>query len=180
MSKIQKIWYTLLYRLRLVDSVKIAEKIGVKCGKSCRFLDNPLKIFGSEPYLITIGDHVELTNGVRILTHDGGMWVLRHEEELKNVDFLAPVHIGNNVFVGIDSIILPGVTIGDNVVVGAGSVVTKDIESNNVVAGVPAKQIKSVSEYKSKALEKSMHLKGLNHKQKKENIKNMHPEWFLD
>lgn len=55
-----------------------------------------------------------------------------------------PIVIGNNVWIGAGAIVLPGVTIGDNAVVGAGSVVTKNVEANTVVAGDPAKPIKSV------------------------------------
>ena len=73
---------------------------------------------------------------------------------------LAPIVVGNNVFVGSDSLILPGVTIGDNVVIGAGSVVSKDIPSDCVAVGVPAKPIKSISEYASKVVAHSDKTKG--------------------
>lgn len=56
----------------------------------------------------------------------------------------APVHIGNNVLVGTKAIIMPGVTIGNNVIIGAHSVVTKNIPSNSVAAGIPAKIIKKL------------------------------------
>src|SRR5665647_1945637 len=131
-TNLKKILYIALYNLRLMSSVTIAKKIGVTCGKNCRFLDDPTKLFGSEPYLISVGNHVELTNGTRIITHDGGMWVFRDRNQLKNLDYLAPVVIGDNVFIGINTIILPGVTIGNNVVIGAGSVVTKDIPDNSI------------------------------------------------
>ncbi|KAB1183232.1 hypothetical protein F6450_04625 [Photobacterium damselae subsp. damselae] len=58
-----------------------------------------------------------------------------------------PIYIGNNVFVGYGTIIMPGVKIGSNVVIGAGSVITRDIEDNVVVAGNPAKKIKSLETY---------------------------------
>ena len=63
------------------------------------------------------------------------------------MDLMAPIAVGNNVFLGIGVIVLPGVTIGDNVIVGAGAVVVKDIPSGCVVAGVPARPIKSIEHY---------------------------------
>ena len=60
------------------------------------------------------------------------------------------ITIGNNVFIGTDAIILPGISIGNNVIVGAGSVVVKDIESNCVVAGNPAKRVTDISKFKEK------------------------------
>jgi acetyltransferase-like isoleucine patch superfamily enzyme len=105
--------------------------------------------FSTEPYLVTIGDHVEATS-VHFETHDGGVWVFR--EEIPGLDVIKRVTVGSNVYIGFGSIVLPGVTIGDNVVIGAGSVVTRDIPSNSVAVGVPARVIKSVSAYKEKAV----------------------------
>src|SRR5665647_533822 len=68
------------------------------------------------------------------------------------------IKFGNNVFIGINSIILPGVTIGDNVVIGAGSIVNRDVPDNVVVAGVPAKIIKSLANYKISTLTKSIQI----------------------
>ena len=60
---------------------------------------------------------------------------------------MANVTIGSNVFIGAHSIVLPGVTIGDNVIIGAGSIVSRNIPSNSVSVGAPAKVIKPLSEY---------------------------------
>lgn len=110
--------------------------------------------FGSEPYLISIGDHVRITSGVRFITHDGGVWIFRNEEGFKDIDVFGRIIVGNNVHIGNDAIIMPNVTIGDNVVIGCGAVVTKNVPSNTVVAGVPAKVIESLDEYKSKVAKK--------------------------
>lgn len=69
------------------------------------------------------------------------------EERLKNPNAgkSAPVHIGNNVFIGCNSLVLKGVTIGDNAVISAGSVVVKDIPANCLAGGVPAKVLKVFS-----------------------------------
>ena len=106
--------------------------------------------FGSEPYLIEIGDNVRIAEHVRFFTHDGGAHVLRTLGLLENADFFGPIKIGNNVHIGTEAMILPGVTIGNNVVVGIRAVVTKDVPDNCIVAGVPARVIKTIDEYYEK------------------------------
>ena len=126
-------------------NVKKAINKGVKVGKDCRFYSTN---FSTEPYLIEIGDHVTLTAGVQLITHDGAAWVLRGlDDELKHTNILGKIKIGNNVFIGVNSIVLPGVTLGDNIIVASGSVVTKSFESNVVIGGVPAKVIKKLDDY---------------------------------
>ena len=90
---------------------------------------------------VEIGKNCYITRGCKIMTHSRakmggplGIWTGKVE--------YASVKIGNNVFIGWDVVILPGVTIGDNVIVGAKSLVTKDLPSNIIVGGVPAKYIK--------------------------------------
>lgn len=124
--------------------------------------------FGSEPYLVSIGDHVTIGEGVRIITHDGGVWVLRAEHP--SIDVFGPVSIGNNCFIGAKAIIMPNVTIGDNCVIGAGSIVTKDIPANSVAAGVPARVISTLEEYKERSLQKALHVKDLSPSEKKKTI----------
>lgn len=106
--------------------------------------------FGSEPYLIELGDNVRLGERVRFFTHDGGAHVLRNMGLLENADFFGPIKVGNNVHIGTDAMILPGVTIGDNVVIGIRAVVTKDVPSNSVAAGMPARVIETIEEYYEK------------------------------
>ena len=83
------------------------------------------------------------------MTHDYSWSVLAgiYGECLGGV---APVTIGDNVFIGINSIVLKGVKIGNNVIVGAGSVVSKDCDDNSVYAGIPARKICSIEEYYNK------------------------------
>lgn len=73
---------------------------------------------------------------VTIMSHD-------HCKRVNNQPLLADVYIGKNCFIAVGAIIMPGVTIGDEVIVGAGSVVTKDVPSNTIVAGNPARIIKT-------------------------------------
>ncbi|MGY1601159.1 acyltransferase [Geodermatophilus sp. SYSU D00815] len=127
-------------------------------GADCRFLGVERGTFGSEPYLITVGNHVTLT-GVRMVTHDGGVWVLR--EKYPDIDVVGRIVIGDNVFVGLGVIVLPGVTIGANSIVAAGSVVTRDVPPGSVVAGTPAKVIRTVAEYEQRVLPRAVHVRGL-------------------
>jgi maltose O-acetyltransferase len=93
------------------------------------------------PWLISVGDNVTLASNVRILAHDAS--TVKAGVGTK----IGIVRIGNNVFIGVDCIVLCNVRIGDNVVIGAGSVVTRDVPSNSVYAGNPARFICTFEEY---------------------------------
>ncbi|MDO5548128.1 MAG: acyltransferase [Eubacteriales bacterium] len=86
--------------------------------------------------MIEIGDNCKVANNVVIVDHD-------HDYHNSNIGYqCAPVVIGNNVWIGANAVILKGVTIGDNAVIAAGSVVNKDVPSEAIVAGIPARIIK--------------------------------------
>lgn len=140
---------------------------GMKIGNNCEISRHAL--FGTEPYLISIGNNVRITNGCRFFCHDGSIGVLRNLEKIdKKSDKIAPIKVGNNVNIGWNTIIMPGVVIGDNVIIGAGSIVTRNIPSNCVVAGVPAKVIRSLDEYCEKVSPELVLTKGMSAKEKKE------------
>jgi acetyltransferase-like isoleucine patch superfamily enzyme len=132
-----------LVRRLTMGGVEYARHRGVKVGEGCRIYT---KAWGSEPFLIMIGDRVTVTSGVQILTHDGATWLVREADGVRYQRY-RPVRIGCDVFVGLNAIILPGVTIGDRVVIGAGSVVTRDVPDNTVVVGNPAKPVKTFDDY---------------------------------
>lgn len=101
-----------------------------------------------------IGKNCTLT-GTTLLAHDASPSLFIDELVLKPNVYMAgsrlsyrnPIFIGDNVFLGWGTIVLPGVSIGDDVVVGAGSIVTKDIPSGSVAAGNPAKVLKQTEDY---------------------------------
>lgn len=89
---------------------------------------------------IFIGENCLITHGVHILSHDGALRLLD-----PGADRAGIVRVGNNVFIGVNAIVLPNVTIGDNCVIAAGAVVTKDVPPASLVAGNPAKIIRKLS-----------------------------------
>lgn len=180
-SNIKRNVIRLIYSYVLRDNVRCAKLLGVRMGERCRVLDEAGAVFGTEPWLIKIGDHVEITHGVKFLSHEGGLWCARElDPEMKDADLLKPTLVGNNVMIGMDSLIMPGITIGDNVIIGAHSVVTRDIPDDTIVAGVPARSISTVSTFVNKA-KNSPHLvpiKSLKQTQKLEYMRKYRPEWF--
>lgn len=137
-----------LYTLQTKGGSAYARSLGVKVGEGCRIYTNK---FGSEPFLIQIGNRVTITSGVVLLTHDGSTWLMRDDKGRRYL--YRRIVIGNDVFIGINSIIMPGVIIEDRVIVGAGSVVTKSVPSGSIVAGNPAKIIGNYDHYQNRALE---------------------------
>lgn len=105
---------------------------------------------GMFPHLIHIGKNCIFAPQSMVLTHDASYFLFTGEYRVE------PVTIGDNCFMGYGAIIMPGTKIGDNVVIGAGSIVTKDVLSDSVVAGVPAQVISSLSEYLQKRNKKKM------------------------
>jgi hypothetical protein len=141
------------------DPVAFARSRGMVVGERCRFIKPNTIAFGSEPYLVRLGNHVTVCAGVHFITHDGGVWVLR--EQHPDIDVFGPITVGNNVFIGPNTLILPGATIGDNCIIGAGSVVTRNIPSNSVAVGIPARVIKSLDEYWAKVEPNATYIRSL-------------------
>jgi len=118
---------------------------GLTYGEGCRFTTLPS--WGSEPYLITIGNHVGFAGDVTFITHDGGTWVFRDQERYRKVIKYGRITIKDNCVIGERVIILPGVTIGPNSVVSAGSVVSRNIPPGVLAAGNPAKPVMTIQQY---------------------------------
>lgn len=145
----------IMYREKATSEtyIKYLRKLGVSIGEDCTFYapsQSPIDI--QYPWMITIGSHVRITAGVKILTHDYSWSVLKlmkdHEGEILGA--CGHVVIGDNVFIGRGAIITRNVTIGDNVIIGAGSIVTKDCPSNGVYAGNPAHKIMDLESFYEK------------------------------
>ena len=129
-----------IFGVKDVSHLEQVQLDGLKIGKNHKIMGECILDPG-HCWLISIGDNVTLAPRVHILAHDASMF-----NELGYTK-IAKVCIGNNVFIGANSTILPGVTIGDRVIVGANSLVSKDIPSNSVYAGNPARLICSYDAY---------------------------------
>lgn len=133
----------LVFRIRGAYTIEKLVRMGLTVGKNF----NPQLGFdldASHCWLITIGDNVTFGPGVRVLAHDASM------HGALGYTKIAPVTIGNNVFIGAGSVVLPGTRIGSNAIIGAGSVVTKDVPDGMVYAGNPACEICSVQDFLAK------------------------------
>lgn len=113
------------------------------------FSPENVKIDFGKAFLIRIGNYCKITNGVTIIAHDYSRSVPRLAYG-ENVGGSAPVTIGNNCFIGMNSIVLMGTTIGDNCIISAGSVVKGTFPENVVIAGNPAKVICTLDEFYAK------------------------------
>lgn len=146
------------------DPSGYARRIGVRMAGKVSIYGNSRTMFGSEPFLIGLGDNVHICDGARFITHDGGVLALRHR--FPRLDLAKPITVGSNVVIGCAAIIMPGVVIGDDCVIGAGSVVTRSIPSGSVAVGNPARVIKSTRDYLTKAMVNSLDVGHLPHSEK--------------
>ena len=92
----------IIKKMRIIFSnndnyIKLLRKSGVKIGEECEIYKDV--VFGSEPYLIEIGDHVRITNGCKFITHDGGVWVIRQLMDDNEIDLFGKIIVGNNVHI---------------------------------------------------------------------------------
>lgn len=125
--------------------------------------------WGTEPWIITLGKNVHITTGVKFITHDGGTLLYRHL--VPDLEITKPITVGNDVYIGNNVILLPGVEIGNNVIIGAGAIVSKSIPGNSVAVGVPARVIKTADEYFEKIQKESLHLGQLKGEEKDKALK---------
>lgn len=120
-------------------------RAGMTIGKDCYIYSREIET--AEPYLVTIGDNVLISSNVLFSTHDASA----SHYIPGSSDIFGRIIIGNNCFIGMGAIILPGVSIANDCIIGAGSVVTKSFyEPGMVIAGNPARIICSVEEARKK------------------------------
>ena len=125
--------------------------LGLHVGNGCQLIP-PIKYFGTEPWLIEIGNRVTVTGNVFFVTHDGAHRVI--DDAIPGMgrwgNRFGTIKILDNCFIGMNTLLMPGITIGPNSIVAAGSIVNKDVKPNTVAGGVPAHEICSLDEYTAK------------------------------
>lgn len=122
------------------------KKIGCHVGKDV-FVGDNVRIDSGHADLIYVGDHAHITGGCRLLCHQRDLRDYRVGDDAAKLPYrLGEIHIGKGVMIGMESLIMPGVTIGDGAIVGAYSLVTKDIPAWTIATGRPAKPIKEIKQ----------------------------------
>ena len=138
----KRLWQTIMLNLHRgsVSRGRYMKKVFAECGDNVRF---QIRVIPLYPELIRLGSNINISTGVRFVTHDAIHMVYNtlHAGE-KNIPEMAQcIEIGNNVFIGVNCTILGNVKIGDNIIVSANSLVNKDLPSGGIYGGVPAKKI---------------------------------------
>lgn len=117
----------------------------------------------TDPKHVRLGNNVRLT-GCILFGHDGSINMLKKMRALR-LDSVGKIDIKDNVFIGHNAIIMPNISIGPNAIVAAGAIVTRDVPPDSVVAGVPAKKIKSLEEHIQQCQQRTQDLPWCDHPQ---------------
>lgn len=137
---------------------RYARRLGVEVGDGAMIFN--AVSFGSEPWLVRVGRDSWMTYGVQCITHDGAITVLKNGPfglaDPGAVNRYGGIVIEDNCFIGVRSILMPGITIHANSIVAAGSVVTKSVPTGTVAGGNPAREICSVRDYCAKVVAESL------------------------
>ena len=122
----------------------VLKRIGCHIGKDV-FIGDNVRIDAGHSDLIYIGDHAHVTGGCRLLCHQRNLLHYRKGDDAAKLPYkLGEIHIGKGVMIGMESLIMPGVTIGDGAIIGAYSLVNKDIPAWTIATGRPAKVVKEI------------------------------------
>ena len=157
----------------IASPLKYAKHLGVIVGDNC-FIST--RNWSTEPFLIRIGNNVQVTHGVSIHTHGGGQAVRATHPDF---DVFGKIVIEDWAYIGAFSQIMPGVTIGEGALVAAGSVVTKSVAPHTVVAGNPARYICTTEEYYERNKKYNLKTKGLSYEEKKRIILSSPESMFI-
>lgn len=126
----------------------LIRKMGCHVGKNTFFGDY-VRMDTSYADMIYIGDYTHITSGCRLLCHQRDLTGYCVGDNAADLGYkTGEIHIGKGVMVGMETIIMPGVTIGDGAIIGAGSIVTRDIPAWTIATGRPARVVKQIPERK--------------------------------
>lgn len=125
----------------------LIRKMGCHVGENTFFGDY-VRMDTSYANMIYIGDYTHITSGCRLLCHQRDLTGYCVGDNAADLGYrIGEIHIGKGVMVGMETLIMPGVTIGDGAIIGAGSIVTKDIPAWTIATGRPARVVKSIPEH---------------------------------
>jgi len=144
------------HRLYMKFYNRLLHHVGIKINGTPRFIAYSVKF--DDFALITLGDRLVISSKVIFLTHDYSFTsslISIGEKPETDIGLLGPITIGDNVFIGINSILLPGTTIGNNVIIGAGSVVRGKVPDYSIISGNPALVIGDIRQHAKKLKHKN-------------------------
>lgn len=150
-----------------------ARHIGVTIGKNC-LIDT--RRWSSEPYLITIGNNVQVTDRVAFHTHGGANCI---RKLCPNFDVFGKIIVKDWAYIGAGVQIMPGVTIGEGALVAAGSIVTKSVPDHAIVGGNPARIICSTEDYFKRNMAFNVGTKGMSASEKKKFLLSLQDSSFI-
>jgi Acetyltransferase (isoleucine patch superfamily) len=165
-------FFSKLYWKYIASPIKYGRHIGVKIGNDCLI---STRYWSSEPYLIEIGNHVQVTDKVSFHTHGGGNCIRAICPEF---DVFGKIKVEDWAYIGAYSHIMAGVTIGEGALVAAGSVVTRSVAPHTVVGGNPAKFICTTEDYLNRNIMYSVGRR-LTKTEKREVLMNLPEHMFL-
>lgn len=157
----------------ILTQKQYAKHIGVNIGKNCLI---STRNWSTEPYLIHIGNNVQVTKDAYFHTHGGGNVV---RMKCPDFDVFGKIVVKDWAYIGSGAHIMPGVTIGKGALVAAGAVVTKSVNDGMVVGGNPARVISTVDDYIAKNQQYNTNTKGMDDKKKKEYLLKLPEEMFV-
>lgn len=141
------------YLLTKEEQLSFFKKHGMIIGDGCDIQNPYYSLFGSEYNHIQIGNHVTLNSSAKLITHDGSTRVLFGKTSRLLPSVVGKIVVGDNVFIGAQALLLPGVKIGSNSIIAAGAVMTGEYSPNSVLGGNPAKYICSIEDYQTRVLQ---------------------------
>ena len=146
-------FFTIWEKLYMKIYIKICKLQGMKLGEGVRVFERVY--FGSEPFLIEIGDKTQIAGGTRFVNHGGTTMTLRRLPGFEDVRIFGRIKVGKNCTIGSNCIIQQDVEIGDNCILGASSVLTHSMPNNSVFSGNPARFVCSVEQYAESLLDQN-------------------------
>lgn len=165
--------FKVLYWRYLKSPESYARHLGVNIGENC-LIDT--RRWPSEPYLITIGNNVQITDRVAFHTHGGCNCICKL---CPDFDVFGKIIVNDWVYIGAGAQIMPGVTIGEGALVAAGAIVTKSVPPHTVVGGNPARVICSTDDYIKRNVKYNIGSKGMSAPEKKKFLLSLSDSLFI-